>query len=173
MESLMSRAEGEPDDGPALYLAGAAKAVANIRYCWLATTTEAGPLNVRPMGQTPRDVDEDEWIIRFVTDGRSRKAAEIQRAGNVSVIFQGDAEDAYLALTGSAALRTAASDDRRHWRDSYNVYFAGAEDRKNAAFIEVRVDRMELWIRGVTPEPFGVRPTTLERDAAGQWRLVA
>jgi hypothetical protein len=31
---------------------------------------------------------------------------------------------------------------------------------------------MELWIRGVTPEPFGMRPTTLERDAGGAWRLI-
>ena len=30
---------------------------------------------------------------------------------------------------------------------------------------------MELWIRGVTPEPFGLRATVLERDHGG-WRLV-
>jgi hypothetical protein len=29
---------------------------------------------------------------------------------------------------------------------------------------------MELWIRGVTPEPFGLLPTVLERDAGGGWR---
>jgi general stress protein 26 len=98
---------------------------------------------------------------------------DILRAGNVAVIFQGDADEAYLALTGSATLRAGASDDGRRWRDSYNAYFQGAEDRKNAAFIEVQVDRMELWIRGVTPEPFGLRPTVLERDAAGRWRLIA
>jgi hypothetical protein len=28
---------------------------------------------------------------------------------------------------------------------------------------------MEFWIHGVTPEPFGLRATVLERDAAG-WR---
>jgi hypothetical protein len=29
---------------------------------------------------------------------------------------------------------------------------------------------MELWIRGVTPEPFGLRATVLERDdAEGGW----
>jgi hypothetical protein len=32
---------------------------------------------------------------------------------------------------------------------------------------------MELWIRGVTPEPFGLRATALERDADGGWRVVA
>lgn len=169
----MSRGEGEPGDEAARFLTAAAKAITNIRYCWLATKVEAGRINARPMGRTPRDVDEDEWIIRFVTDGRSRKVSEILRAGDVAVIFQRDDDEAYLALTGSATLRTGASDDRRCWRESYNVYFPGEEDRRNAAFIEVQVDQMELWIRGVTPEPFGLRPTVLERDEAGRWRLIA
>jgi hypothetical protein len=38
--------------------------------------------------------------------------------------------------------------------------------------IEVEVARMELWIRGVTPEPFGPYPTILERDVEGAWRLL-
>ena len=32
---------------------------------------------------------------------------------------------------------------------------------------------MELWIRGVTPEPFGLRVTVLERRTGGGWRVVA
>ena len=31
---------------------------------------------------------------------------------------------------------------------------------------------MELWIRDVTPEPFGLRATVLERYAEG-WRLIS
>jgi hypothetical protein len=30
---------------------------------------------------------------------------------------------------------------------------------------------MELWIRGVTQEPFGLHPTLLERDPRGTWSL--
>ncbi len=32
---------------------------------------------------------------------------------------------------------------------------------------------MELWIRGVTPEPFAMQTTVLERDGGGAWRLIA
>jgi hypothetical protein len=32
---------------------------------------------------------------------------------------------------------------------------------------------MELWVRGLTPEPFGLHPTTLERGADGVWRLTS
>jgi hypothetical protein len=31
---------------------------------------------------------------------------------------------------------------------------------------------MELWIRGVTPEPFGLRATVLERRAGDGWRVI-
>jgi general stress protein 26 len=153
-------------------LVGAARAIASVRYCWLVTTADGGPVHARPMGQTPRALDEDEWTVRFVTDGRSRKASEIWRAGKVALIFQHEADDAYIALTGTATLRVGATKDALHWRDAYEIYFPGEEDRANAAFIEVRGERMELWIRGVTREPFGMRPTRLERGAAASWRLI-
>jgi hypothetical protein len=49
-------------------LAGAAKAVASARYCWLATTAENGGARARPMGRP----NENDWTIRsltFLTDG--------------------------------------------------------------------------------------------------------
>lgn len=60
---------------------------------------------------------------------------------------------------------------RQFWKDDYNVYFPDEENRANATFVEVNVERMELWIRGVTPEPFGLHPTILERDTTATWRL--
>ena len=72
---------------------------------------------------------------------------------------------------GKATLRAGASKLRRCWKNAYNTYFPSDSDRANATFIEVDVDRMELWIRGVTPEPFGMRTKVLERDAEGTWRL--
>jgi hypothetical protein len=43
--------------------------------------------------------------------------------------------------------------------------------RAHALFVEVAIERLELWIRGVTPELFGTMATVLERDHGG-WRLV-
>jgi general stress protein 26 len=62
-------------------LDGAAKTVASARYFWLATSAEAGAPSLRPMGRIMRDAGEDEWKIRFLTDGRSRKARDMRRAG--------------------------------------------------------------------------------------------
>jgi general stress protein 26 len=150
-------------------LAGAAKTIAGVRYCWLVTEAEAGVANARPMGRVLSDADD--WTIRFVTGGRSRKASDIRRAGEVGLIFQRDQDDAYVVLSGKATLIERPSEVDRLWKSAYDAYFPNATERANAAFVEVEVARMELWIRGVTPEPFGLLPTVLERDAGGTWGL--
>ena len=152
-------------------LAGAAKAIAGVRNCWLVTQADTGGTSARPMGRVPPDPDKNGWNIRFVTGGRSRKASDMRRAGTVGLIFQRDQDDAFVVLSGSATLIEAAAEVRRLWKDAFNAYFPGEADRTNATFVQVNVERMELWIRGVTPEPFGLRPTVLARDAGGIWRL--
>jgi general stress protein 26 len=153
-------------------LAGAAKTMRSARYCWLATATQASAPRMRPMGRVLNDPGEDDWKIRFLTDGRSRKAADMRRASEVSILFQHDPDLAFVTLIGKAALHEDQSETRSRWKSAYDVYFPREADRANAIFVEVEIGRMELWIRGVTPEPFGLRATVLERDANG-WRLIA
>jgi general stress protein 26 len=152
-------------------LTGAAKTIRAVRYCWLVTKSADG-FNARPMGRVLPDESEDGWTIRFVTDGRSRKAHEVCGGQEVGLMFQSDPDEAYVALFGKARLLERVSDVGRFWKKHYEVYFPTPADRAAAAFIEVDVTRMELWIRGVTPEPYGVQATKLARDE-GVWRLVS
>ena len=152
-------------------IAGAAKTMRSARYCWLATATEAGASHIRPMGRVLNDPGEDPWKILFLTDGRSTKAADMRRASEVSILFQHDPDLAFVLLYGKATLHENTSETRGRWKPAYDVYFPSEADRANAIFVEVEVERIELWIRGVTPEPFGLRATVLERDAEG-WRLI-
>ena len=168
----MLQAKAKPDAiNVSRLMAGAAKTIRSARYCWLATASEAGAPHVRPMGRVLNDPDEDEWRIRFLTDGRSQKAADMRRASEVTILFQHDPDLAFVSLIGKAALHESASETRSRWKAAYDVYFPSEADRANAIFVEVEIERMELWIRGVTPEPFGLRATVLERDAGG-WRLI-
>jgi len=152
-------------------MAAAAKTMRSARYCWLATATEAGSPHLRPMGRLLNDPGEDEWRIRFLTDGRSRKAADMRRGTEVAIIVQHDEDLAFVTLIGKAELHEDAAETLSRWKPAYDVYFPSETDRRNAIFVEVEVERMELWIHGVTPEPFGLRATVLERDASG-WRLI-
>jgi general stress protein 26 len=160
----------ETDAEVSALLAGAAGTIQAVRYCWLVTKA-AGGFNARPMGRVLPDKSEDGWIIRFVTDGRSRKAHELCGEREVGLIFQSDPDEAYVALFGKARLLERAEDVDRFWKKHYEMYFPTPADRAAAAFIEVDVSRMELWIRGITPEPFGLHATKLARDAGGAWRL--
>jgi general stress protein 26 len=153
-------------------LAGAAKTMRSARYCWLATTADDGAPRVRPMGRVLNDPGEDEWKIRFLTDGRSRKAADMRRAGKVTILFQHEPDLAYVSLIGKASLYEDASETRNRWKPAYDAYFPSEAERASAIFVEVEAQHMELWIRGVTPEPFGLHATVLERNA-NAWRLVA
>src|SRR6266481_3845235 len=167
----MSQTEDGRDAGEInRLLAGAAKTIAKMRYCWLVTEAESGGASTRPMGRVQPETDQDDWTIRFIADGRSRKAFDIRRTSKVALIFQRDADDAFAVLTGRATLLESPSEVRQLWKDVYNALARTAADRANAIFIEVHVERMELWIRGVTQEPFGSR-TALERDTGGIWRL--
>jgi general stress protein 26 len=152
-------------------LDGAAKTMRNARYCWLATATKAGAPHARPMGRVLNDPGEDQWKVRFLTDRRSNKAADMRRASEVSILVQHDPDLAFVTLIGKAELHEDASETRSRWKAAYDVYFPSADDQANAIFVEVFIERMELWIRGVTPEPFGLRATVLARDAEG-WRLL-
>jgi general stress protein 26 len=154
-------------------LAGAAKTIGSARFCWLATAADSGAPSLRPMGRIVRDADEDEWKIRFLTDGRSRKARDMRRLGQVAIVFQHEPDLAYVTLTGRAALHDSAIEVSKRWKDAYDLYFPTETDRANAVFVEIDVERMELWIRGVTPEPFGLRATVLERHAGGGWRVIS
>ena len=110
-----------PQHGPQIERS-AARTIASVPYCWLATSTAAGLPSMRPMGRLPRGPGDDDWTIRFVTDGRSRKAADIRRAPEVALRFQRDADDAHVALTGAARLLTRES-ERRRWKDAYAPFF--------------------------------------------------
>src|SRR5260221_11862630 len=80
-------------------LAGAAKVIAGVRYCWLITEAETGGVCARPMGRLLPNPEENDWTIRFVTDGRSRKAGAIRRAGKGGLIFQPDPDEPFVPLT--------------------------------------------------------------------------
>ena len=151
-------------------LAGAPKTMAAVPYCWLVTAGADGA-HARPMGRLPPDAGEDALTIRFLTDDRSSKASEIRRDGVVTAIFDDQANDGYVAVTGRATLQEDRGEVRRRWKRGYDLYFPSEDDRAHATFVEVAVERLELWIRGVTPEPFGMNTTVLERDGGG-WRLV-
>jgi general stress protein 26 len=160
-------------------LAATRETIGKVRYCWAVTVSENGGANARPMGRVLGKPGEDEWTVWFLTSGDSRKMAEIQRDPRITISYQRDSDDSYVALVGRAALVADRSEIRNRWEERWNdsralieAFPGGAED-PNAVFIRIEVDRIELWVRGVTPEPFGLRGSVLHRDSANRWSIVS
>ncbi|HWX57253.1 pyridoxamine 5'-phosphate oxidase family protein [Bradyrhizobium sp.] len=169
---MLSAEDGKEAGDVERMLAGARNIVASVQYCWLVSRSDES-VRARPMGRILSSESNHDWTIRFLTDLRSRKIADLRHASNVGLIFQNDGDDAYASLAGAARLVEDVSEVRALWKeDAHARYFPTAKDRANACFIEVRIERMELWIRGVTPEPFGLHATILQRDPKGAWYWV-
>jgi general stress protein 26 len=164
---------GDDADEVGRLLAAAAAKIARTPICWLIAAADAGGVRPRPMGRLPRDADDDPWTLRFITDGASPKAAAMRRSADVSLIFQNDPEEAFVALAGKVRLIEDRGEIAKRWNGAYDAFFPDGPDRSSAIFVAIDAFRVELWIRGVTPEPFGMRTTILERDAQRLWRLVA
>ncbi len=152
-------------------LDAADEAIGKQRYCWLITGAGEGVARARPMGRVPRDAGEDRWMLRFLTDGRSPKAADMRRSAGVSVLFHNEDDEAYVALAGKACLAEGKAEILRRWIPAYDACFPEGPEQSAAIFVTVEVDRLELWIRGATREPFGLRTTVIERGGARGWRV--
>ena len=154
-------------------LGAAAGKIRKVRYCWLLTSPGEGGIRPRPMGRLPRDPGDDEWRLRFITDGRSPKVADMRRENRVCVIFQHDLDDVFVAVAGIASLLEGKPEIRKRWTSAYDAFFPAGPDQSSAVFVTIDAIRVELWIRGVTAEPFGLRTTVIERDATRGWQLVS
>jgi general stress protein 26 len=105
-------------------LCAVAEKIGKARYCWLLTAAAAGGTRARPMGRVPRDADEEEWTLRFLTDGLSPKVADLRRVGSASVIFQHDPDDAFVTLAGTASLAEGKPEIHRRWEAAYRYLFS-------------------------------------------------
>src|SRR3981189_2876120 len=69
-------------------LTAAADTMAKVADCGAAAPSENGGVNVRVVGPIPGVPGEEDWTIWFVTRRSSRKAADIQRAGLLTLGYQ-------------------------------------------------------------------------------------
>jgi general stress protein 26 len=158
-------------------LAAAEATMAKTRYCWAMTIAEDGSVNARPMGpQKPGPQNspsgEDPFGILFLTRRGSRKAQEIGRTGRLSVLYQQDGDDGYVTLIGRGVIVADRALLRARWQPAWNQFFPTGPDDEASIFVQLEAERIELWVRGVTAEPFGSRGAILERDRGQPWRLV-
>jgi len=146
--------------------------IAKVPNCWVVTADQCGGANARVVQPFFSQLDEVGWVVRFLTSGSSRKAAEIVSSGRVLLGYQYDPEQAYVTLVGAARI----IDDRGYlqdkWRSEWNVFFPKGPSDVDTVIVEVTVERIEMWnlARRIAAPPNGLRAATLQRTASGGWQ---
>ena len=128
--------------------------------------------NARAVSSSPGPAGSDEWTRRFLVRRSSRKVVEIRAAQSVTLAFQHPSGDRYIALSGRATINEDAAEMRTMWSSDLDAHFPPGFADANMIVIQVDVDRIEVHVRGLTPEPFGAGRTLLERQSTGSWRFI-
>jgi general stress protein 26 len=154
------------------FLTAARETIAAVPVCWLATRSLEGGTNARAVSSSAGPPGSDEWTRRFLVRRSSRKVAEMRAAPLVTLAFQHPSGDRYIALGGRAMIIEDVAEMRTIWSSDMDAHFLPGFADANMIVIQVDVDRIEVHVRGLTPEPFGAGRTLLERQPAGSWRFV-
>jgi general stress protein 26 len=154
------------------FLTAARETIAAVPVCWLATRSLDGGTNARAVSSSTGPSGTDEWTRRFLVRRSSRKVAEMRAAPMVTLAFQHPSGDRYIALGGRAAIIEDVAEMRTLWPRDLDAHFPPGFADANMIVIQVEVDRIEIHVRGLTPEPFGAGRTLLERRPAGSWRFI-
>ena len=146
--------------------------IAKVSNCWAVTADQRGGANARVVQPFCSQLDQDGWIVRFLTSGSSRKAAEIASSGRITLGYQYDPEQACVTLVGAASIIVDRGYLHDNWRTEWNAFFPRGPSDMDAVVVEVTVERIEMWnlARGIIAPPNGLRAATLLRAASGGWQ---
>ncbi len=148
-----------------LMLRAARATIGQVQYCFAITVGQDGAANARIIEPFPL---EDDWSVTFVTSRSSRKTAEIEQTGRLTLGYQHDPEGAYVTLVGRARIDPDPNAVHGVWRDSLNLWFPDGPNDPDAVVIRFETERVELWnfAQEIMPEPKGLRAAVLDRRGA-------
>jgi general stress protein 26 len=137
--------------------------------CFLMTRGETGAIHARlmqPFGP------EEGLALWFGAGAESRKVREVQRDERATVACELPGEGAYVTLIGRATVETDEALRRQYWRESFAAFWPAGPTHGEYALLRFEPERVELMHveQGIAPEPFGLRPAVLIKEA-GMWRL--
>lgn len=115
--------------------------VHEIRTAMLVTLDEHGRPRSRPMGTMESRFDGTIW---FFTSMDSTKVTEIEQNAKVNVAYAKSSSEAYLSLTGTAAVLNDRERMRELWTPILRVWFESVEDPA-LRLIRIDVDEAEYW----------------------------
>lgn len=141
--------------------------IAKVPSCMAITVDRNGNANARVVNVKPLT---DAWTVRFNTDRRSRKTAEIEQSGRLTLAYQYDAGKAYVSLIGRAAIHDDIAVKTADWKPESERWHPGGPADPNVVYVDFIAERIELWSssHGVVPDPVrGLWAAVVIREGSG------
>lgn len=116
-------------------------------------------------------VDVENWRIWIGTRRDLRKVQEVRQNPNVTMAYYSHKQQANLLLYGKAYIEESVELRERLWKPEWIMFFENGPAADECVLIGVEPERMEIMNFGrnlVPPQPYGLKPVTLERSG-GIW----
>ncbi len=113
--------------------------IATARYCALITLDSKGRAHARTMDPFPPD---ENLVIWFGTNPKSRKVAEIRRHNRVTLYYFDREGAAYVTISGVARLSNDPKEKALRWKDEWKAFYPDRE--KGYLLIAVTPQELEI-----------------------------
>jgi len=120
-------------------ISAAREVIATARYCALITVDSKGRVHARTMDPFPPD---ENLVIWFGTNPKSRKVAEIRRHHRVTLYYFDRESPAYVTINGLARLVNNRAEKVRRWKDEWKAFYPDRE--KGYLLIAVTPKELEI-----------------------------
>jgi len=141
--------------------------VAKVPACMAITVDRNGDANARVVYPKPLS---DTGTVRFATHRGSRKSAEIEQSGRLTLAYQYDAGGAYVSMVGRAAIHEDVAAKITSWNALAHKWYPRGPTDPNVVYVDFTAERIELWStpEGVVPDPVrGLWAASLVREGSG------
>ena len=133
-------AYGQGENNNKINLSSVAKEVIdNSRYCALITLDESGHPQTRTMEPFP---PEDNFVIWFGTNSKSRKVAELNNDSRATVYYFDQENNGYVVLLGHAFLSNDSIEKENRWMEHWKQFYP--ERESNYTLIKFIPDKLEI-----------------------------
>ncbi|PZW48757.1 general stress protein 26 [Humitalea rosea] len=131
----------QPTD-PAAARAKALEMIKDIRVAMLVTHDAVGGLRARPMHALQTDPDGTLW---FFTKGHTGKTSEIAADREVLLTYANPANQDYVSVQGTAAVRHDPAMAERLWTEEARPWFPEGAQSPDLALLQVTAISAEYW----------------------------
>lgn len=123
--------------------------------CTLISLDENGVARARAMDAFPAD---DNFIIWFGTNPKSRKVKQIKHDARVTLYYFDKATASYVMIHGNAEIINSEEDKENHWKEAWQNFYPYYPE--NYLLIKVTPEWLEVISesRGITGDPLTWQP---------------